>query len=45
MALITGAGSGIGSAAAHRYAQRGASSALLDIDGDALRSLVAALGA
>ncbi|MGW4340343.1 SDR family NAD(P)-dependent oxidoreductase [Rhodococcus koreensis] len=44
IAFVTGAGSGIGRATAQRLASRGAALALLDLDRDALASLVAELG-
>jgi len=42
--LISGAGGGIGSALAHRYARAGARLILLDVDGEGLDRLTAELG-
>lgn len=43
--LITGAGSGIGKATAELFAREGATLALLDMNGDAVRSVATPLGA
>lgn len=44
VAVITGATGGIGRAAAHRFVEAGAKLTLVDLDEDALRSLVETLG-
>ena len=45
VAIVTGAGSGIGRATAHRFAEEGARLVLADIRGEYLEELEAALGA
>lgn len=44
VALVTGAGSGLGRATAHRLANEGAPVAAIDLDGDAVEKTVAEIG-
>jgi NAD(P)-dependent dehydrogenase (short-subunit alcohol dehydrogenase family) len=45
VAIVTGAGGGIGSATVRRFAEEGSKVACVDIDGDAIAALVAAITA
>jgi NAD(P)-dependent dehydrogenase (short-subunit alcohol dehydrogenase family) len=44
VAVVTGAGSGLGRATAHRFAEEGAPVAAVDLDGDAAEKTVAEIG-